>query len=126
VTPLEYFRIVATQYASMSDQEVQVWIGIAELTSADFSGCLGEERYNLALALLAAHLITVQNSTAGSGGAVVSGPITSEKEGDLSRTYANNVSSSSSSNPLDSTTYGKQYMSITLACVGAPIMTRIG
>jgi uncharacterized membrane protein len=90
------------------------------------SGCLGEERYNLAMALLAAHMITVQNSTASSGGAVAAGPITSEKEGDLSRTYSDRTASNGSTNPLETTTYGKQYMSITLACVGAPILTRVG
>lgn len=124
MTALEYFRIVATQYASMSDADVQVWIDIAKLTSADFTGCLGEERYNLALALLAAHLITLQNNAASSGGAVVSGPVISEKEGDLSRTYASNDSSASGS-LIDSTPYGSQYVALTAACVGAPILTRI-
>jgi len=56
------------------------------------------DQYNLAVALLVLHWLAKEDS----GGAA--GPITSEKEGDLSRAY----SVSASPDDLDSTGWGKE------------------
>jgi len=81
-TSLEYFRLVAPEFASTSDAVVNQWITIAGMFVP--TGCLDVEKYAMATALYAAHLMKLASSTA-SGGA--SGPITMEKEGDLARSY---------------------------------------
>jgi hypothetical protein len=56
---------------------------------------------------LAAHMATVL--TSGSGGAVVAGPIISETEGAMSRSYANQIAASGSSSEFDRTAYGSVF-----------------
>ena len=119
MTPLEYFRIFASAFAAMTDEAVGVWLGIAE-TQIDVV-CLDAERAAQAQALYAAHLIALSNTTAtGSEGTV--GPITSEKEGDLARTYG---ALQGSDTWMGQTPYGQQYNRLTLVCSGSAIMTRV-
>lgn len=117
-TPLEYFRLVAPGFSTTGDSTVNKWLTIA----AEFvpTGCLTTEGYNMALALYAAHMLQLATASA-SGGAV--GPITSEKEGDLSRSYG---ATKGDDTVLGSTTYGIQYMDMTKGCYGGAIMTRYG
>lgn len=117
MTPLEYFRLFAPAYSATPDVTVNQWLSIA----VEFvpSGCLTTEGYNIALALYAAHLLTL--STASASG--VSGSIKSEKEGDLSRTYG---TTKGDDTVLGSTPYGLQYMEATKGCYGSAIMTRYG
>lgn len=118
-TSLEYFRIIAKQFASVSDAEVNVWLDIAGLNAN--TACLMGDRANLALALYAAHLIDLDASNQiGEGGR---GNVTSEREGDLSRTYA---AGSGDDTWMGSTGYGQQYSNMMLGCFGSTIMTRFG
>jgi len=97
---------------------VQTWLTIAEMFVP--TGCLSDEKYAMATALYAAHLMK-QSSVASSGGAV--GPVTMEKEGDLARSYG---ATKGDDSVLGSTPYGLQYMQVTAACYGGAIMTRYG
>ena len=114
MTELEYFRLLAPEFASVPDATVNQWLSVAgNLTE---TGCLDAERAAMAQALYAAHLLTL--STA--GGAV--GAVVSEREGDLSRTYA---TIKGCDTVLGSTSYGQQYIELTRPCFGVNIMTRI-
>ena len=114
MTELEYFRLLAPEFASVPDATVNQWLSVAgNLTE---TGCLDTERAAMAQALYAAHLLTL--STA--GGAV--GAVVSEREGDLSRTYA---TIKGCDTVLGSTSYGQQYIELTRPCFGVNIMTRI-
>lgn len=117
---LEYFRIIAKQFSALSDTEVQVWLDMAATLGA--AGCLLGDPANLATALYAAHLLQLdaENST-GEGGR---GPIKSEKEGDLARTYG--TATGVSDGWLGLSPYGQQYANMQLGCTGATIMTRYG
>lgn len=117
MTSLEYFRLFAPAYTSVSDATVNQWLTI----SAEFvpSTCLTAQGYSMAQALYAAHLLTL--STASASG--VSGTIKSEKEGDLSRTYG---TTKGDDTVLGSTPYGLQYLEVTKGCYGSAIMTRYG
>lgn len=119
-TSLEYFRIIAKQFAALSDGEVQIWLDMA--TTLGAAGCLLGDPANLATALYAAHLLQLdaENST-GEGGR---GPIKSEKEGDLARTYG--TTTGVTDGWLGLTPYGQQYANMQLGCTGATIMTRYG
>lgn len=114
-TSLQYFRLFATEFASVIDATVNTWLGIA--AQDVYAPCLSTEELARANALMAAHLMKL-SSDAASG---VAGPIKSEREGDLSRTYG---SVSGDNTVLGSTIYGMQYLQLTERCFGASIMTR--
>ena len=114
MTELEYFRLLAPEFASVPDATVNQWLSVAGNITE--TGCLDTERAAMAQALYAAHLLTL--STA--GGAV--GAVVSEREGDLSRTYA---TIKGCDTVLGSTSYGQQYIELTRPCFGVNIMTRI-
>ena len=114
MTELEYFRLLAPEFASVPDATVNSWLTMAG--NLIVVGCLDAERAAMAQALYAAHLLTL--STA--GGAV--GAVVSEREGDLSRTYA---TIKGGDTVLGSTSYGQQYIELTRPCSGVNIMTRI-
>jgi len=118
MTALQYFRLLAPEFASISDAIVNQWLTIAGMFVP--TGCLDAEKYAMATALYAAHLIK-QSTVSASGGAV--GPVTMEKEGDLARSYGTTKGDDS---VLGSTPYGLQYMQVTAACYGSAIMTRYG
>jgi hypothetical protein len=119
MTPLEYFRLLAPAFAAVPDLTVEQWLTVAEMFVP--TGCLDAEKYNMAVALYAAHLLYLSQASAGGGGAV--GPVTREKEGDLERSYGK---TSGDDTWLGSTPYGQQYLNATLGCYGATIMTRYG
>ena len=91
--------------------------------------CLPENRANLAQAFFTAYLISVQKETSsGQEISVVAGPITSEKEGDISITYAesssntatSSVSKRPSSDPWDA------WNRLWQVCAKGAITTRFG
>src|SRR5690606_42151932 len=81
MTALEYFRLFAPAFAAVDDTTVGKWLTIAG--SIANTACLDAERAAMAQAYYAAHLISLTTDTANG----VTGPVKSEKEGDLSRSY---------------------------------------
>ena len=116
MTALEYFRLLAPEFAGVDDVTVGSWITMAG-NVIDVS-CLDTERAAMATALYAAHLLALSQR----GSSFVSGAVTSEKEGDLSRSYGTVTGGDTW---LGQTGYGLQYMDMTAGCYGASIMTRI-
>ena len=119
MTELQYFRLFATEFASVSDETVQQWLTIAALRTE--IGCLDADRAAMARGLYAAHLLSLSVS-ASQGKASAPGPVTSEKEGDLQRTYG---ALKRADTFLGQTQYGQQYLEITRVCAGSAIMTRV-
>lgn len=119
MTALEYFRLLAPEFASEPDATINQWLSIAgSLTDL---GCMDAERAAMALALYAAHMLSIATSSGQNGGAAT-GVITSEKEGDLQRNYG---AVSGGDTYMGKTSYGQQYLDITKSCFGAAIMTRV-
>lgn len=83
-------------------------LGRVEQLSATFFGGADSAIYKLARALLAAHIAAPIVAASGGGGAAPAGPITSESEGDVSRSYAS-VSSTSFSGSHSSTVHGRAF-----------------
>lgn len=121
MTALEYFRMFAPEFASLSDNEANSWINAASeiITVAGMT----TEKQVMALALYAAHMKKMQVSAASGGIAV--GSVIREKEGDLEREYASTATTSNNS-VLSATSYGQQYLQVTAGAFGSSIMTRIG
>ncbi len=115
MTALEYFRLLAPEYAATIDATVNKWLAMADLQAAET--CFTDERAAMAHALYAAHLLALSE-----GGSVGGGAIVSEREGDLSRTYA---TIKGGDTLLGSTSYGQQYIDLTRPCFGVNIMTRV-
>lgn len=117
MTAIEYFRILAQEFAGVTDTAVNQWLSVAEkLVNV---GCLDNERAAMALALYAAHMLSISNRSMSGSGAT--GPVTSEKEGDLQRSYGEVKGGDTY---LGQTSYGQQCLDITGACFGSAIMTR--
>lgn len=117
MTQLEWFRILAPEFASTPDATVNAQLAAAALFVN--VGCLDTDRANAAAALYAAHMMWAA-ANAGSG---ASGAIKSEREGDLSRTFG---SIKGDDSWLGQSPYGLQYLDITAVCFGSGLMTRYG
>lgn len=98
-TPLEIFRLIAPEFAAVTDSVVSAYIDLA--SNFVCSGKYGES-INLAIALMAAHIMASPGGYSNDG-STSAGRITSRKEGDLQITYG---SVSDSSDYLSGTTYG--------------------
>jgi Protein of unknown function (DUF4054) len=112
VTSLELYRILVPAHSAVLEDTINVWLELAAKRHnyADWGPIYAE-----AMVLWAAHGIeTSPGSGGGSGGAGVVGPIISQKDGDLSRTYAYSSSSggSSADSRLATTTYGQMYLDL--------------
>ncbi len=118
MTELQYFRLLAPEFASVPDETVNTWLSVAgNLVNV---ACLDDERAAMARALYAAHLLSLNTRSTESGASAL-GAITSEKEGDLQRSYGGLKGGDSY---LGQTSYGQQYIEVTRACFGSAIMTR--
>jgi len=101
---LAVFRVIAPQFSGYTDEEILAKIEVYH----DFCSRKRFGRYwQRAVALLVAHYIALEvlsesdgdGATGVSGGKVVGGGITSEKEGDLQRSYGSTTVASSSDDP---------------------------
>ena len=116
---LEYFRLLAPEFASVADATVNQWLSVAgNLVNV---GSLDTERAAMARALYAAHMLSL-TTRSGQGGAAALGPVTSEKEGDLQRSYGGVKGGDTY---MGQTSYGQQYIELMRPCFGVNIMTRI-
>lgn len=101
-------KAIAPELSSVLDGSVTAQVILAHVNEAvPVEPFDGEESAKLRLArsLAAAHL----GKLSVSGGAAPAGPVTSESDGSLSRSYAA-PSIGSSSSAWESTTYGRQYL----------------
>ena len=103
-------RKIAPEFGDKADDEIEVYLDIySDFVSSSYFGTL----YDKALCFYTAHRITVAGIAADEGAessALTAGAITSEKEGDLQRSYAS--STTTSDTELNSTYYGKMYLEI--------------
>lgn len=118
MTNLEFFRLYATEFVSMPDEDVEKYFLIVDMIIS--SGPYSDEEWAFAQALYVAHMIaynarSAENSTGGI--------ISSEREGDLSRSYK-----ALSKDPtfLSSTTYGVLFDNFSKGIIGPSFMTRMG
>jgi len=120
MSPLEYFRLLAPEFALLDDSVFNAWTLIAA-NLVTFEG-MTDEQAAMGLALYVAHLIWVANNQAVGGGSA-SGAIISESEGDLSRTYKPLAGGDTW---LGQSPYGQQFLELTRPYFGLGIMTRVG
>lgn len=100
LTALEIFRIIADEFADIPDETIQNKMLFASVYVG--KDCYGDA-YNVALALMTAHLMALPGGVNG-GYSTSAGKVTSMKEGDLSLSYG---ALSSDTSWLGQTTYGQ-------------------
>ena len=121
---LSNFRLVASEFDNVSDENVNSMI---ELQGVRISPKAFGDKYDLAVAYLVAHAFKLDEMLKGGGassGGLVSGAITSEKEGSISVGYASPLLSRYNDGSLYSkTAYGLLFIELRSQCI-VPVMTR--
>lgn len=105
---------VAPEFSSLDDSAIDPFITYSENYVA--LSFWGEDRYDFIHALMTAHFLKLLGVASGTSGA--SGPVASERVGDLSVTYAVNAVSGSD---LSSTTYGSIIEQLKKSIIKTPI-----
>lgn len=123
------FRMLATDLADVNDDIVQTML---DMYAPHLSKKVFGDLYDQALVYYVAHHMVMHETIANSGstsGSAVAGQITSEREGDLSRSYGSGGSASSASTGYDGslgkTAYGMEFMRLR-SMVSVGVMTRFG
>lgn len=119
-TQLEVFRLVAPEFALVSDEDVQKFLDLAPLFINPLA--YPEESRGLALVYQAASLMFKQKQS--SSGDSNGQALIREKEGDLERAWS--AGSSSSRSGSDENIYDGLLAKLGLGAFGATIMTRYG
>ena len=121
---LSTFRLVASEFIDVDDEIVNSMI---ELQGVRISQKAFVDKYDLALAYLTAHAFKLDEMLKGGGassGGLVSGAITSEKEGSISIGYAPPTLSRYNDGSLYAkTAYGLLFLELRSQCI-VPVMTR--
>ena len=121
---LSTFRLVASEFGDADDEKVNSMI---ELQGVRISQKAFGDKYNLAVAYLAAHAFKLDEMLKGGGassGGLLSGAITSEKEGGISVGYASpSLSRYNDGSLYTKTAYGLLFLELRSQCI-VPVMTR--
>jgi hypothetical protein len=119
---LATFRALIPEFAAKTDDEVNV---ILELAKPHVTVRFGSF-YEQALAYHAAHLFAINTLVAEKGSTnagLTAGEVISEKEGDLSISYAQQQTITKT-DLMDKTYYGKEFKALAKKCI-VPVMTRM-
>ena len=121
---LSTFRLVASEFGDVDDEKVNSMI---ELQGVRISQKAFGDKYDLAVAYLTAHAFKLDEMLKGGGassGVLVSGAITSEKEGGISVGYASpSLSRYNDGSLYAKTAYGLLFLELRNQCI-VPVMTR--
>lgn len=110
MTASQRLSLLAPQFAGHSEKDS--FLAMADELVAPASACgLSADRRSQAVALQAAHLMTLAYDPSYAGGAS-GGAVTSKREGDLALSYGTAQSASDDSD-LSQTTYGRQLLELT-------------
>lgn len=121
---LSTFRLVASEFNDVDDEKVNSMI---ELQGVRISHKAFGDKYDLAVAYLTAHAFKLDEILKGGGassGVLISGAITSEKEGSISVGYAPpSLSRYNDGSLYTKTAYGLLFLELRSQCI-VPVMTR--
>ena len=112
VTPAT-IKSLFTEFASLNDSYIQQYITAAALTTSAAMFKAGEDH---ATSYLTAHLLTIAKRANGS----ITGSITQQKVGDLSRSYS--APTGFVINALEGTAYGQEYLRFRKTCLSSPLI----
>lgn len=133
MTPAEYLAFLYPRFfeeGGPSFQDEEARNRALAMADARRPTCLSEDRQNEAVAHYAAFLLDgrlrdLQAGPGGSGVSVLAGPITSEREGDIQRTYADGGGNSADLETGPTTPFAR-YRALARLCGRGAIMTRFG
>lgn len=110
----QFVKDVAPDLASESDTRISLFIDFAKLSVNE---AVWGAKYDLGVAVMAAHLLTISSAGGATGGLAV----TQEKVGDLSRSYA--APSGDAIDSLQGTAYGRWFLQLRKSLVITPLCT---
>ncbi len=112
LTAEQRFDVLCPEYKTHADK--QVYLEMAEERTAPASACgWNEVKRAQAVALRAAHMMTLSLDPTRSGGA--GGPVTQKREGDLSLSFGSSSSSNRAQDDLEQTSFGLQLKALVKA-----------
>jgi hypothetical protein len=117
-TQLEIVRLIAPEFVSVSDEDVQKFLDLAPLFIDP--ALVPEDRRGIALALKACSLMVSRSDSA--NGLSHGGELTVEKEGDLQRSFSSGGDSKTGRKNI----YETQLDAIYAGVLGGSIVTRYG
>lgn len=121
---VKMFKMFAPDLSELAEETIKDWIDWAY---PHVRKCRFGSLYYQALVYYAAHLASLNaliSNGGSSGEGVVTGPIVSRREGDLSLTYGWYGSGGGSSSDLDKTIYGQMFNDLVGKVGGGDVMTR--
>ena len=120
---LGIFRVVAGEFESVDSDKLRIMI---QLQGQRLSEKAFGKNYDLAVAYLVAHTLTLDNVLKNGGatsGALTSGAVTSEREGNVQVSYASPSNSGSLDSLYSKTAYGQLFLELRKQSI-IPAMTR--
>lgn len=121
----ELFKRLCPDLKDIDKTAFEEWL---EIALPHVSACRFGYFYYQALVYYVGHLISLAkliNEEGGSSSSIITGPVVSRKEGDLSLSYRGQGSSdSNTNNPLNNTAYGKLFAELRDKVGGGSFMTR--
>lgn len=117
-------KAYAGQFAELENNKIQLYINYAKLSVPQKKWA---EKYDFGLLLLTCHLLTLALIDEASSKKGTLGAVTSEKVGELARTYGDGGGQQSSTNgdSLNQTSYGKEFLRLQRSLVKTPFVVGI-
>lgn len=119
----ENIKVLFPEFSSVSDQRIENFIEIAKLSVNE---AVWKSSYGTGLSYLTAHLLKRAGAGGGvQGGSSNAGMVTSEKVGELQRSYAlpNFSGGSAEDSLLATTSYGIEYLRLRRQILVTPMVT---
>lgn len=114
-TAASILSTLAPKFSTMDSARVSA---VLDLAALQVGGVFGSKR-NLATAYLAAHMLEISMQS-GSGGSGTGGLVTSEKEGQLARSYGAVGGAAGSGSEYERTVWGMEFLRIRKQCIFRP------
>lgn len=109
---LALFRVVATEFAAVSDANVNAMLAIAQAQHTS-SGTVWGNMYATAMAYYTAHLMRLDPGYGSGASSAAGGTLTSQSDGDLSRGWSKPSKTVNATDEwLSETTYGRAYLGL--------------
>lgn len=125
-----YLKLFYPQYFDVDSPDYvdpDTMAALADIASDSRPWCLSEKQQDMAQALFTAYLISLQSqSSSGQQSTTYSGPITSEKEGDITVTYGTSSGAASSKSNRPSNDPWDAWNRLYSMCGYGAIITRFG
>ncbi|HCU25443.1 MAG TPA: hypothetical protein DF383_10540 [Deltaproteobacteria bacterium] len=113
----------ASEFAAVPGATIDLYINLAKFS---VNPNVWREKYDFGVILLTCHMLKLKKANDASSASGAIGAVTSEKVGDLARSYGSIASAGGSTDPssLGITNYGQEFLRLRRSLVITPMVTR--